>query len=441
MSSVVAMNLAEFLLEQTRAHRFEVNQIPLNELERWTLDDDLSHDTGRFFSIEGIAIATNFGSTPTWAQPIIMQPEIGILGFLAKRIDNTLHLLAQAKMEPGNKTMVQFAPTVQATPSNYTRVHGGRATPYLDYFLEPPPERVMIDVLQSEQGSRYYRKLNRNIIVELPRDFELPLKKGFVWLNLNQFRELLAAGNSVNMNARTVLSCIPYTSAVDSSQGDTSFFKAVSESQQASADESEMHHIVTWLDAVKTELQLDVRLLHLGELTGWICDGVSIRHESGRFFRALGVSVVAENREIDSWAQPMISPTRNGYVVFLSQRIEGTLQFLVQARAEPGFIDRVELGATLQLSPDNYCRAKDLPPFSDYLACPESWVKHRSIQSEDGGRFYHDEKTYMVIELPIDERVEIPSNYRWMPLSMIKKLIQRGNNVTVEARSLIACLA
>jgi oxidase EvaA len=426
------------LAERTRANRYEVRPVALGDLPRWRLGDDLAHDTRRFFTIEGLAIATNFGATPRWSQPIIMQPEIGILGFLVKRIDGAMHILAQAKMEPGNKVMVQFSPTVQATPSNYMRVHGGRAQPHIEHFLGPTRGRVLVDQLQSEQGTRYYRKRNRNMIVELPEDEDFPITSDFAWLSLSQIRGLCAAGGRINMNARTVLACIGYAGAAPAVADP--FRQAVLESHLAPVGDDDLLGALGWLADLKTAFHLDTRRVRLGDLEHWICDGESIRHESGRFFRVIGVEVAAENREIGAWMQPMFAPTRAGSIAFLCQRRDGLLQFLVQARVEPGFIDGMELGATLQFSPPNYLRPADLPPFAAYLDCPPSWVRLRAPQSEDGGRFYHDDTTNVVIELPEDERIDLPRNFRWMPLALLKRLMRRGFVVDVEARSLMACL-
>ena len=137
----------------------------------------------------------------------------------------------------------------------------------------------------------------------------------------------------------------------------------------------------------------------------------------------------------------MVAPTRDGRVAFLCQRRAGVLQVLVQARAEPGFIDGVELGATLQLSPGNYLRPADLPPFAGYLDAPDAWVRLRAPQADDGGRFYHDEPEHLVIELPEDEAVDLPPRYRWMTLALLQRMMRRGYNVCIEARSLMACLA
>ena len=105
-----------------------IKQIPINELKGWSYRDDrIRHDSGKFFSIDGIHIETNYRNTPQWDQPIINQPEIGFLGFIVKKINGVLHFLMQAKIEPGNLNVVQLSPTLQATRSNYTRVHGGKS--------------------------------------------------------------------------------------------------------------------------------------------------------------------------------------------------------------------------------------------------------------------------------------------------------------------------
>ena len=429
---------AAFLAERARAYDYVVREVPLSALPRWQLGATLRHDTGRFFTVEGVAVETSFGPTPRWTQPILVQPEIGMLGFLVKRIAGTLHFLVQAKMEPGNRTMVQLAPTVQATPSNYLRVHAGRSTPYLEHFVAPTRGRVLVDQLQSEQGSRYLRKRNRNMIVELPPDHEVAVEPDFAWLTLRQIRELLVAGNTFNLNARTVLSCIAYAgtapAAVDGWRA------AVLASHLAAVADDDVRGALSWLTDIKSALTLDVRRIPLDALEQWVCNGESIRHASGRFFRVLGVSIEAASREVPVWAQPMIEPTRDGVLAFLCQRRDGVLQFLVQARAEPGFIDTAELGATLQLSPGNYDPDK-LPPLAEYLDAPADHVRLRMLQSEDGGRFYRDEKLHLVIELPEGERVDAPPSYRWMTLALLKRVMACGYHVTVEARSLIACLA
>src|SRR5258708_1884479 len=204
--------------ERARSNRFNVTPIPFDELDSWRFDPDtgnLSHSSGRFFTIEGLHVRSDYGPVGEWSQPCINQPEIGILGIIVKSFDGVPHCLMQAKMEPGNVNTLQLSPTVQATRSNYTRVHGGSRTRYLEYFAGPGRGRVLVDVLQSEQGSWFYRKRNRNMVVEVTG--ALPLHEDFCWLPLRQVLDLLHVDNLVNMDARTVLSCMPFAPPRDGS--------------------------------------------------------------------------------------------------------------------------------------------------------------------------------------------------------------------------------
>ena len=112
-----------------------ITPIPISELRGWNyVDDRICHHSGKFFSIDGIRISTNYRDIKNWDQPIINQPEIGFLGIIVKKFDGIYHFLMQAKIEPGNLNLVQLSPTLQATRSNYTRVHQGASPKYLEYF-------------------------------------------------------------------------------------------------------------------------------------------------------------------------------------------------------------------------------------------------------------------------------------------------------------------
>ncbi|MYW06296.1 NDP-hexose 2,3-dehydratase family protein [Streptomyces sp. SID3343] len=432
-----------FLKEREAASLFRVEEVPLGSLASWHLGDGLRHSSGRFFGIEGLCVRTNFGTTRQWCQPIIVQPEIGVLGILVKRINGVHHFLMQAKMEPGNSSLVQYCATVQATPSNYQRVHGGRATPYLDYFLTPGTRVVLFDQLLSEHSSWYLYKRNRNMIVEIPAHEEVPIADDFTWLTLGQLRHLLAQGNRVNMNARTVLASILYAvpgTPHGTGSASTAFHADIVRSHQRHASDGEVASAMTWLIDQKARFSLDVKRISLRDMTGWVCDEESIRHDEGHYFRIVGLSVGATSREVGTWEQPMLRPNPGNVVCFVCRRHRDTLQFLVQAMAQPGATDRVELAATVQLTPGNYHGPQDLPPLADLLDSDPSWVVVDAVQSEDGGRFRHADTRNLVIQVPDDHPIEAPANYRWMSLGLLNRVMRLGYYVNVEARSLMACL-
>lgn len=80
----------------------------------------------------------------------------------------------------------------------------------LEYFNGEKEVYVLVDHLQSEQGARFLHKRNRNIIVEINEDEEISVKDGFIWVSLGQIKELLRYPNVVNMDSRTVISCIKF---------------------------------------------------------------------------------------------------------------------------------------------------------------------------------------------------------------------------------------
>ncbi len=129
-SFMTTPQILAWMRDQNEAVVSHITQIPLSEMDKWSYREDrIRHDSGKFFSIDGIRVDTNYRNVHEWDQPIINQPEIGFLGFIVKKFNGVLHFLLQAKIEPGNLNVVQLSPTLQATRSNYMRVHGGGDTP------------------------------------------------------------------------------------------------------------------------------------------------------------------------------------------------------------------------------------------------------------------------------------------------------------------------
>ncbi|MEZ0094206.1 NDP-hexose 2,3-dehydratase family protein [Streptacidiphilus sp. EB129] len=433
-------------LAQQRAQRaFSVEQVPFDQLVGWHFHKDtgnLVHQSGRFFTIEGLQVHLEPARVQDWNQPIIVQREIGILGILVKEFDGVLHCLMQAKMEPGNSNLVQLSPTVQATRSNYTGVHKGKAIPYLEHFRAPRQGTVLVDSLQSEQSGWFLHKRNRNIVVETTEDIEL--LPDFAWLTLYQIQELLRLDNVVNMDARTVLSIMPFAPPEAPAEQDTGFRAALVRSLDA---ESPTVHSVTeamsWLTENKARYELTQQRIRLDEVDCWHRDEERIAHQDGGFFSIVGVAVRAENREVGSWTQPLLAPAHEGLVAFLVKKIDGVLHILIQARPSAGALDIVEVAPTLQCTPETYLGlpAEHRPRFLDeVIAVPQNRVRYVAWQSEEGGRFLNAHIRYQVIEVEDDFPEQEPDGFRWLTVHQLSALVGFGVGVNVEARSLLACL-
>ncbi|TDC86372.1 NDP-hexose 2,3-dehydratase [Actinomadura sp. 7K507] len=445
----VVTGTAEFqrwYAERVRNDVAEVRRIPLSALEGWETvpgTGEIAHRSGRFFTVEGLDVRMPDGPVPNWNQPIINQPEIGILGILAREFDGVLHFLMQAKNEPGNHNGVQLSPTVQATRSNYMRVHGGGRVPYLEYFREASRYRVLADVLQSEQGSWFNRKRNRNIVVEVDGDIEV--LDGFCWLTLGQLHGLLAIDDVVNMDARTVLACLPFAGPGPAEALSPGGGPGDAVVRSCDSDVGGVHpltEIQSWVTEARARTELRTRTMPLNEVKGWTRSEYAISHEDGLYFDIMAVDVKAGSREVGQWTQPMIEPRGIGIVAFLVTRIDGVLHVLARPDTRPGYADAIEFGPTVQCTPGNY--APGPPPahlrfLQSVLEAEPDRVLFDTVLSEEGGRFYHAQNRYMAVETDADPRLE-DSDFRWVTLHQLARLLRHSHYLNVEARSLVACL-
>ncbi|MFI1019109.1 NDP-hexose 2,3-dehydratase family protein [Streptomyces sp. NPDC020965] len=431
---------------QRTAH---VERVPLDELTGWSSDPvtgNIGHDSGKFFSVQGLSVELPGAPVPAWAQPIINQPEIGILGILIKEFNGVLHCLMQAKLEPGNRNGLQLSPTVQATRSNYTRVHQGNPVPYVGYFQDTSANRVITDALQSEQGSWFYQKRNRNMVVET--EAEIEQHEAFMWLTIGQLHRLLAIDDLINMDTRTVLSCLPFSGAQLAEQlPGTGGDLRMPILRSCSEDQGSLHttgDLLSWITDARTRNEVRTRLTPLRDVAGWRRTPDAITHDTGRFFDVMAVRIETDgDREVRQWTQPMIAPAGIGIVAFLVKRIDGVLHVLAHARVEPGYLDVVELSPTVMCTPGNYegLPAAARPPFlGEVLSARPEQVRFETILSEEGGRFYHAQNRYIIVESDIDVAPELSSEYRWMALHQMVGLLRHSHYVNVQARSLIACL-
>ncbi|MEL3946613.1 NDP-hexose 2,3-dehydratase family protein [Streptomyces sp. LNU-CPARS28] len=427
--------------------------VPFRELPQWsfTRDGDLVHDSGRFFTVSGMRVRGPEG--PGRDQPVIVQPEIGVLGLLIKDLDGEPHVLLQAKAEPGNIDGIQLSPTVQATRSNYTRVHRGGATRHLEHFAGPGRGRVLVDSLQSEQGAWFWRKHNRNMVVEPVG--EVAEHPDFRWIALRTVRRLLRVDHLVNMDTRSVLGCLPPGPVLTGSVPSESVSAApvftppasgAPASPSAAADPRSLRALTSWLIDAKQHCPWYARPVPLADVDGWTRTETEIADVRARSFRVIAVRVEAGTREVRQWAQPLLAPRRPGLAVFLCRTGEGVRRVLVRARTEPGLGDLVELGPTVQWS-DNTGPAvpEEAGPFDgSALSGDPACVRFDAELSEEGGRFHRAATRYRIIEadptLP-SEDAGLPDDYRWLTPHQLHALVARGHHVNVQARSLLACLA
>ncbi len=458
------VEIENWLANLNKEQYFGVEKVPLTGLRKWTFDKttgDLGHDSRGFFSIRGLFVKTNIGEVSEWSQPIIHQPEVGILGIITQKINGILYFLVQAKAEPGNINNYQISPTVQATRSNYMRLHGGKATAYLEYFLDSKPREVLIDQLQSEQGSRFFRKRNRNIVVRIKDNKKIKLKPNFFWLTLGQLQYFAQQNNVVNMDTRSIISEINYAPEKVNSFAkitDTKLKKVLERSpiiQKPVSDfgiklmvsahpNSEplhsMEHLLQHITREKCKCIMETSLIPLNQVKSWKRTKHEIFHEAQKYFSVIGVRISASNREVNSWDQPIIKQKDPGIVGFIAKEIDGVLHFLVQLKMESGVMDLLEIAPTVQCITDNYT-PDDMPRFTDKFLQRKGFATIFDVyQSEEGGRFFQESNQNIMLLANKNFSVKEPPFYMWVSLRQLKEFIKFNNFVNVEARSILSCL-
>lgn len=444
--------ILKWLYDKRMSVKVDIQQTPINQLDKWLYDGvegRIKHISGKFFSIDGIRVHTNYGLKETWDQPIINQPEIGFLGILTQMKNGVLHFLLQAKIEPGNINVVQLSPTLQATKSNYTRVHQGKTPTFLEYFNGERKVTVLVDQLQSEQGARFFKKRNRNIIIEIPEEEHIEIPDNYIWLTLKQLKDLMSMNNVVNMDTRTVVSAINYGNFDSNTlQNEVNAFQTNKIENIYSLIGNgkplkDIESILSWLTNLKSRYELLVERIPLYTVRDWTFDGNTIYNQQGKYFEVIGTRVQIDNREVTTWDQPMIKPAQEGLIGFIVKKIQGIYHFLVQAKVEIGCFDVLEIAPTVQCLTGNYHENKNeySVPFIEFFINPEGFkVIHKSLQSEEGGRFFLEQNLNVIIEAPEDFPVELPDNYYWITFQQLMLFMKFNNYLNIATRNLLALL-
>ncbi|MDR1033623.1 MAG: NDP-hexose 2,3-dehydratase family protein [Bifidobacteriaceae bacterium] len=450
----------------------DIKKTSLDALEQWFYDENAGEirNTNRsFFTITGIRETLRNADSEherIIEQPIILQDEIGYLGIIAKKIGGTLHFLMQAKIEPGNVNKIQLSPTIQATKSNFTRAHGGSSPAYLDFFVNSAEYRIVVDQLQSEQSSRFLGKRNRNVLIYLEPETEIAVLPTHKWMTLGQIKELMRVENLVNMDTRTVISCIPLYDFARRTKGimqsipiDVFAQKLEKMSRKNPNDDApalrnsvitapNQHTIATAYNCINdykmlTDIKRD--LIPLNELKGWNwVNGEFVQTEvlentAQADFKVIFADIEINGREVRKWGQPLFEATGIATFGLFTATFDGVQKFLVRATPEIGSFDYIEFGPTLQLE----ASAKPKDAVQKLLLtkyATKQGVLRDVILSEEGGRFYHEQNRNLIIALTKSDltKLSLPNGYFWMTFADLNQLVQVNNCLNIQLRNLLA---
>jgi len=407
-----------WLNKQRKKQFLNVKKIDLFKLRKWKFNKkEIHHESKKFFKVVGVRIHSNFYKKKNWDQPIIVQNEIGILGVIKNTKTNKY--LLQAKVEPGNINRIQISPTVQATKSNYTRIHGGKNIPYLEYFRGKNKNFS----LQTEQAFRYFNKKNSNIVSYVSK--KINLDDRFRWFSKKEINILLKKKNLINMDTLSVFS---------------SFIKKKKKDFPLNNKKT----IAKWKNSLNKKYSLTNKIIGLNLIKNWNLSGKKIFHKTKNYFSVIGIRVKTNQREISDWDQPIIQGSKMAFAGYLIKKYNNTNHYLCRYILKPGSKESTYTCSVNTSKIDGYKKNNNLTNFQkklifNYFINSNGKKVYDNILSDEGGRFYQSQIRYMAYELDQKKDIKLPESYIWLSQNQVIDLVKK-QQIDTEARLLFGII-
>jgi oxidase EvaA len=184
--------------------------INLNKCEGWYFDknSNLHHKSGQFFKIKGVETKGAIGrEVKSWTQPILTQKHGGVLAFISRQSKKYgTQFLIDAKIEPGDDSIIKISPSFQATQSNINQAHGGKKPKFYDIVIQQKAAELIYYTIHNEEGARFWKKSNWNVIVNLKNPNDKRIKgSNYKWVSFKQIKKLALINRYVNPFVKTIL--------------------------------------------------------------------------------------------------------------------------------------------------------------------------------------------------------------------------------------------
>lgn len=197
--------------------------------------------------------------------------------------------------------------------------------------------------------------------------------------------------------------------------------------------------IFNWIKDLNEKTEVTIKPSPIGPDTYWFLENGIIRNIKKSFFTISGIRANDGERVRE---QPIIVQNEVGYLGIVCKKINGVLNFLMQAKIEPGNVNCVQISPTIQATKSNYTRAHGgkTPAYLELFDNPSSNSKiiYSQLQSEQSSRFFKKRNRNIIIM--IDFEIEIYPNFKWMTLGQIKKMMEYDNLVNMDTRTVISGL-
>ena len=191
--------------------------------------------------------------------------------------------------------------------------------------------------------------------------------------------------------------------------------------------------IKRWFLNQKRKHKLKVKIIDINNIKGWILDRDKIYHKSKKFFKIIGIKI-STNFYKYNWDQPIIVQNEIG-ILGIIKNIR-TNRYLLQAKVEPGNINKIQIAPTVQATKSNYTQAhggKKIPFINFFF-------KKENIQSskQSEQRFRYLNKFNSNILFKTSSKIKINPEFYWFSKKEIKSLIRLKNLINMDTISVFS---
>lgn len=357
--------------------------------DQWHLADGvLRHAVTDFFEVAGFAHADG------GHRVLLRQRETALVGLLVCTTPAGRFFLLNARCEPGLHGRCQFSTTIQSTPSNYERRHGGAATPFLGVVLgDEHRARTLHDSLEYDWGQYYDGKRKRFLVREV--DDLLEADAPCVWVPEVLVRRMLASDFMVTADLRSALALV---FAHD----------ALAHDALAPAGARVDHH------RQEAGAAAPLEQVALESMPDWVVDDVGVRErEPAQGVEVRYVRTSSDSREVRAWSQPLL-------------HVAEPLEVTLPVRFDDG-VRRIGVHRAAQFGVPGRALSFPAPIAREHLALD------RPVRtSAEGGRFFEHE---VVLRLGrVLDGAADGHEVDWLPEREFAELLLSPERTSVELR-------
>ena len=159
--------------------------------------------------------------------------------------------------------------------------------------------------------------------------------------------------------------------------------------------------ILAWIRQKNEDVQVAIRKIpydYTGDNWHYDSERGEIRNREGSFFQITGLQKTVDDEVVHE--QPIIIQNEIGYLGIICKEFDGVLYFLMQAKIEPGNVNKIQISPTIQATKSNFMQAHGgrVPAYLEYFSNKHNYeIIVDQIQSEQSSRFLRKRNRNIII--------------------------------------------